>query len=62
MINDQLIRDGQAKLESEINTRFPLISELIPIDALHQEYSMEDEVYQGKVEVSWFFGLNIKFI
>lgn len=50
MINDQLIRDGQAKLESEINTRFPLISELIPIDALHQEYSMEDEVYQGKVE------------
>ena len=51
VINDQLSRDTQDKIEKDIAANFPLVSDLIPIDMLHNEYAPEDLVYQQKVDV-----------
>lgn len=45
-----MIMDGQAKIENEISANYPLVSEPILIDRLHNDYAQEDEIYQQKVE------------
>lgn len=52
LINDQLIREGQAKIDNEIASQFALVSDLITIGNLREEYLLEDRVYQEKVNVS----------
>lgn len=47
---DELIRESQAKIDLEIAQLFPLVSELVDINKLHDEYSNDDKVYQQKVE------------
>lgn len=46
-----MIMDGQAKIESEINANYPLVSEPILVDRLHNDYDQDDHIYQQKVEV-----------
>lgn len=51
-LDDQLIRDAQAKLESDITASYPLVSSIISVDNLHTDYAHDDEIYQRKVEVT----------
>lgn len=53
--NHQMILDGTAKIEHEINANYALVSELIIVDRLHDDYDQEDDIYQQKVEVMLSF-------
>ncbi len=46
-----MILDGTAKIEHDIIANYPLVSETIIVDALHDDYAEEDDIYQQKVEV-----------
>lgn len=50
LYNHQMILDGTAKIEHDIIANYPLVSETIIVDALHDDYAEEDDIYQQKVE------------
>lgn len=49
---DTLIMAQQNRIESEIKEKLPLVSDLVSLDVLLNEYAEDDIVYRNKIQVS----------
>lgn len=49
---DDLILAQEKRIETEIREKVPLVSDLVSLDVLLNEYSEDDMVYRNKIRVS----------